>query len=570
VTRRTNDECDTLEVLKGIATSVGAVEVVEEIDELLRRAADRLVYVACVGEFKRGKSTLINALVGADVLPTGIVPVTSVPTVVRYGEHGARVREEGGWRDIDPTELVAYVSQEGNPGNAKQCRGVEVTLPHPLLRDGLCLVDTPGLGSVFEENTASAEDFIPHIDAAILVLGAYPPISGEELRFATRLTEQVDTLLFVLTKADQVPADHRQQASAFAERVLHEGLKQSDVRIFETSAVTGPRGDVGAADWSNLVETLETLSRESGMRMLHAALARGVRRLGGQLDVLLREERAALVRPIEESERRLKELADLGGWAQRARYELAPLLAAEAQRLGGAFEQRRLDFLRCVPAAREKLRARVARHAGDHRRLRRADVVEIANVVAREELDPWLTGSEGEAERAYREAMERFVTLAEGFLERLGDTTHVDQAALDFDGSVEAGFTRRGFYFASLMSRAYPSGPWTELIEALLPRRARNLRLTEEGERYLVDLLEVNAQRVESDLRDRVRESERQLKGALDRLLTQVGRAAARAVERGREARAQGEERTRAELERVDGLLADLARLGDAEPALPA
>jgi len=193
-------DTDALQRLERLAMAAGATEIAAEAAALARHAAEGRFYLACVGQFKRGKSSLINSLLGTSILPTGVVPVTSVPTVVRYGEEGARVRQDGRWRAIAPQTLVDYVSQERNPGNVKGVVGLEVFLPRELLRDGLCFVDTPGLGSVFDVNTASTLEFLPHIDAALLVVGADPPISGDERRFAADLASQTETLLCVLTR----------------------------------------------------------------------------------------------------------------------------------------------------------------------------------------------------------------------------------------------------------------------------------------------------------------------------------------------------------------------------------
>lgn len=93
------------------------------------RVVEGRFYVACVGQFKRGKSTLINALIGQEVLPTGFIPVTAVPTIIRFGERShARVRtRDGSWRDIPIPELKEYVTEERNPenkGSSGWCRGI--------------------------------------------------------------------------------------------------------------------------------------------------------------------------------------------------------------------------------------------------------------------------------------------------------------------------------------------------------------------------------------------------------------------------------------------------------------
>src|SRR5581483_12456766 len=118
---------------------------------LAERVAEGRFYVACVGQFKRGKSTLFNALVGRAVLPVGVAPVTSAVTILRYGDRPtARVRFVAGHaQQIDPAAIAEYVAEDANPENQKGVAAVEVFVPSTLLASGICLVDTPGIGSVF-------------------------------------------------------------------------------------------------------------------------------------------------------------------------------------------------------------------------------------------------------------------------------------------------------------------------------------------------------------------------------------------------------------------------------------
>ena len=158
-----------------------------------------------------GKSTLIGALIGESILPTGFVPVTAVPTVIRYGSaKRARIRsKDGRWLEIGLPELELYVSEEHNPENIKEVAGAEVFVPSPLLATGMCLVDTPGLGSVFSGNTATTQAFIPHIDAALVVTGSDPPLAGEELALVESVAKHVSHLIIVLNKADKASEAER-------------------------------------------------------------------------------------------------------------------------------------------------------------------------------------------------------------------------------------------------------------------------------------------------------------------------------------------------------------------------
>src|ERR1035438_9050536 len=140
--------------LVSVAEELGEGAIAADVRQLVARINEGRFFVACVGQFKRGKSTLLGALVGEPILPMGVVPVTAVPTVLRYGnQRTARVLIGETWRTIPPDDLPLYVSEELNPENSKQVSGAEVFLPSPLLASGMCLVDTPGIGSVFAGNT---------------------------------------------------------------------------------------------------------------------------------------------------------------------------------------------------------------------------------------------------------------------------------------------------------------------------------------------------------------------------------------------------------------------------------
>ena len=132
-----------------------------DLDARLAAARSRLLdertRVLVVGEFKQGKSLLVNGLVGAPVCPTFDDVATAVPTVVRHAEalDIVMVRPDGERVTIAGDELADNVCEQGNPGNRKGWSHAEVGLPRPVLSGGLEIVDTPGVGGLSSGDRAA-------------------------------------------------------------------------------------------------------------------------------------------------------------------------------------------------------------------------------------------------------------------------------------------------------------------------------------------------------------------------------------------------------------------------------
>jgi small GTP-binding protein len=218
------------------------VQVPELKGPNLQRLIDKLrtnrFNLVVMGAFKRGKSTLINALLGEPILPTAIVPLTSVVTILTYGERlTIEVRFHNGQRrQISKEELVDYITEKGNPGNRKGVQEVEITYPSEYLRDGVRIIDTPGVGSVYTHNTDVAYNYLPQVDAAIFVVTVDPPLSQAEQEFLQDIREYVHKVFFVLNKIDYVEAAERQEALDFTAQVLQANLATDRVTIFPMSA----------------------------------------------------------------------------------------------------------------------------------------------------------------------------------------------------------------------------------------------------------------------------------------------------------------------------------------------
>ena len=207
--------------------------------DLLMRLADDRFNLMLVGRFSRGKSTLINAILGAAHLPTGILPLTSVITTVRYGSrtqvvlhfNDSRLRQE-----IPLSRLAEYVTQQANPGNVKNVAYAEIELPVELLRRGLFFVDSPGLGSAIAENTQTTERFFPEADAFVLITSYDSPLSDEENRALYRIRQAGKTLFVIVNKQDTVGESDRGQVLDYVQTQLQRFSFQRPPQVYSVSA----------------------------------------------------------------------------------------------------------------------------------------------------------------------------------------------------------------------------------------------------------------------------------------------------------------------------------------------
>jgi GTPase Era involved in 16S rRNA processing len=117
----------------------------------------------------------------------------------------------------------------------------------------MCFVDTPGLGSVFTANTSTTQAFIPHIDAALVVVGADPPIAGEELALVEAVGKQVQDLILVINKADRTTDPERTAAAKFTREILEKRLHRPMGDVFEVSATERIEARGPPRDWEELL-----------------------------------------------------------------------------------------------------------------------------------------------------------------------------------------------------------------------------------------------------------------------------------------------------------------------------
>jgi hypothetical protein len=552
-----------------LAQELGAEPLAEESRELAARISEGRFYVACIGQFKRGKSTLLNALVGYEVVPTGFVPVTAVPTVIRFGDKlHARVRmRDASWRKIAMRDLKEFVTEELNPENEKAVEGAEVFVPSPLLSTGMCFVDTPGLGSVFTGNTAATQAFIPHIDAALVVVGADPPIADEELAMVEAIGRQVQDLILVINKADRTSDPERAAAVKFTREILEKRLHRPMGDVLEVSAADRMASRGPLRDWERLLASLRGLGDGSGRNLVRAACDRGLQRLSEQLLAMIREDRDALQRPIDESEGRIELMKQTINGAECSMRELGFLFMAEQQRISDLFVERHKRFFQSAWAESEakfdEQLPSVPHGVGPRYRRR---LMHLAQEISRSKVMPWLRPEEEEGERQFSAVALRFVELGNSFLKKLAGAGLNELARMPHALDPEKGLrVRSRFLFEGFIGTAEPPSPLRWFADIFVPLVGARKLITHDAREFLQHLLEVNSSRVQNDVLNRIQESRERLEVEIRKLLHEVRRTAEQALERARKVREEGAPAVHLAIERLNRLEREVSVLVESD-----
>jgi hypothetical protein len=569
---------DELGELAALARRSGVASSARALEELAARVREDRFRLLVVGQFKRGKSTLVNALLGEEVLPMGVLPLTSVATEIVAGpEREARIRyRDGRGERVGLERLGDFVSEAGNPSNRKGVTAVQVRLPAPLLERGVAIVDTPGIGSTVEANTQAAEEATEDADAAVAVLGSDPPLTREEAEYLRRVTSRAAHVLYVQNKADTLAPEELEQVLAFHRRLLAEAGggpagAGAPPRILPVSARRGLlarlRGD--AAEWEasgmgELERELERFLAEQRGAVFAASIGRQAERHASAVRLALEVRRTAFRTPVEELARRRSRLEERLQEVERRREDDALLFRRDVDRLVARMEEELGRWRQQSEAELQReLEAWLEREAAGRRMTAREVEEEVSRRLG-ERLERWRAEAGQEMGGEYAALAERFSARFQGLLDELleayGEYAGYRPEPIPADPEV---VERPDFYFqlseigswlpelnAAALARWLPSG-WA--LPALRKRARERLH----------ELLELNSGRLRSDLAYRLRESARRQIGRWDERLIRLREEFEEALRSTEQALGEAEGRSREEEARLEQAVSALeAHLG--------
>lgn len=210
------------------------------VSELRERLYRRELIISVIGQFKRGKSSLINALLEDDILPVGIIPLTTAVTEIRQGDNFRGVAQfiDGSECEIKRNELSDYISEQKNPNNQKEVTAVKLWTEFTPFGSGITLVDTPGVGSIHQHNTQTSQTYIEKSDVVLFLLSVDSPVSETERNFLLEAREHAAKFYFAVNKTDTISKEDLREFLSYCQDVLSQSIGTS-VDLYPVSAKTG-------------------------------------------------------------------------------------------------------------------------------------------------------------------------------------------------------------------------------------------------------------------------------------------------------------------------------------------
>jgi small GTP-binding protein len=519
--------------LRALADELLEPDAIADLDDALTRLDGVRCNVAVLGEFKRGKSTLVNALVEHAVLPTDVLPLTSAVTVVRYGPRPRLVagHADGHEQERPFAELGALVTDAGALADSDGIVAVAVEVPDALLARGMQIIDTPGIGSIHAHNTTTTERFLGRVDIALCVLAADQPLNAPELELIASVIAGGARPLFTVNKIDQIKPGDLPRTLGFVARGLRP-LVGEDPELHAVSARTGEgvaalRERLLAIADTELVDVIARSSSARGAKMAQNAAQAA------------RLEAAALRLPLAELRDRARQLDLRLSELEHAREDAGDLLARSVDR---TLRERVDDPLtRLASDQHPTLEAQLARVAAANKGNNRQLAGELDTWIderTHDEFDALVVRYARQVDDELRLLQNRYAARITEILNAVRDAAQ-DGLDIDLTTSPEPVGLRRPPAFTFKLDES------EDMLErlvatsrAVLPGPLGRRLVTRAARRRLMAMTDRHAGRLRVALAQRARETTREYAAELDATVAAACAAIRGAVDRARKTHA--------------------------------
>ncbi len=396
----------------------------ERLKYIRQTLQDEKFRLVVLGQFKRGKSTFVNALLGRDILPVDVIPATSVITEICHGTppRAKIIFSDGRETEIEIKRLAGFVSESENPQNVKQVDRVCLYYPADVLSEGIILVDTPGVGSVHAHNTHLTNEYLPQADAAIFLFSADPPLTELEQKFIQMFLPLIPGVFYVLNKKDYLEPEALRRVTEFNRRIIRRLTENDQVELFQISALQGLRAKqkndsqlLENSGIKHLQTELEKFIIENQGRLTLLSNADRLERITKEISNLLQLERRAQSLSVEQLQSNLEQFQRFMDRIGQNEKHISFLLEGVAARQMEAFDEAVGAFTDVTVAAIGKaVFATIAENAAKRNAALAREVEDKINDLVVEHFEPFRLQQEKRVKEQYeRELQEINGTVTE-------------------------------------------------------------------------------------------------------------------------------------------------------------
>jgi len=523
----------------------------EELRDKIRTDTFNLVVV---GQFKRGKTSLINALLGNAILPVSVVPLTSIVTIMTYGE-ALRVSvhfNDGRTMEISSESIHEYVTEKGNPKNAKDVREVVLTYPSSYLRDGVRLIDTPGVGSIYQHNTDVAYRYLPKSDAALFLLSVDQPMSKSEIDFLHDVKEYSNKILFLLNKTDYLCKADLEESIEFSKNALKKTLG-TEVMLFPVSARLALEGSLSKSDemvrkslLPDFTNELHKFLVEEKGNLLILSAASNLLRMLSQANLELELELKSLTTPLEELKEKIRAFENKKRETELEKQDFDILLSGEVKRIAKALDD---DLHRFKTDLLLHEETRLEEMFNQNRSLSlkklRSMLEEQVIICIKNSFNTWRTTADERIAKSFENACKRFIIKIDETVDAILRFSS-ELFAVPFDAvKIEAVWSvKTGFYYKF---RDEPVGIeiLASTITLALPKFLGDKLVLKKMKEYLHKAVSMQCGRIGYDFERRLDKSRLDFRWEMLRRIDETIEGISAAIEKGMTQRTKSEQNVR-------------------------
>ncbi len=305
--------------IKSVIYSLNNQRIKAEIDELSEKVTSEKFYLVMLGLFKRGKSSLINALLKDEIVPTGVIPLTAIITLIEYSskKYAKIFYNNSECKIVNIDEISQYVAEKENPKNIKKVSHIIIYHDSEILKS-VTIIDTPGVGSSLEHNTETTNQFIDKIDAALFILSVDVPITKAETEFLAGIKMRVPKIIFVLNKIDLFTDEQLDEAEDYNRNVLNEICDKKPIEIIRVSSRNALFGYqqknqeiIEASKIGSLLKRINLLTDTEKESIIYDAITNRLILLTNETISLIKFRVETLKMPSQDLEEKLKQFRSL-------------------------------------------------------------------------------------------------------------------------------------------------------------------------------------------------------------------------------------------------------------------